>query len=125
VSYTLDNGGGNTDILAKIVSATGVVGAPITVRADGTQENDFSQLATLSNNTFVDVYQRHVGSTQDIYLAIYTSSGMPIIHHDVFGANGLVNETDPDVAALTGGGFVVGWTDAAGDASERPHPDQG
>ena len=32
VSYTLDNGGGNTDILARIVSPTGTVGGPITVR---------------------------------------------------------------------------------------------
>src|SRR4029077_7913169 len=118
VSYTLDNGGGNTDIMARIVSATGVVGAPITVREHGMAAADFSQLATLSNNTFVDVYQQHVGLTQDIYLAIYTSAGVPIIQHSVFGAGGIVvvDETDPDVAALAGGGFVVGWTDSAGDA---------
>src|SRR3954471_667021 len=34
-SYTLDNGGGNTDIMARIVSASGAVGAPITVRDNG------------------------------------------------------------------------------------------
>ena len=57
VSYTLDNGGGNTDILARIVSPTGTVGAAFTVDDNGTQAADLSQLATLSNNNFVDVWQ--------------------------------------------------------------------
>ena len=35
VSYTLDNGGGNRDILARIVSPTGTVGGPIMVRDNG------------------------------------------------------------------------------------------
>ena len=117
VSYTLDNGSGNTDIMARIVSATGVVGAPITVRDNGSAGADFSQLATLSNNTFVDVYQQKVGLSQDIGLAIYTSAGVLVTQHSVFGADGIVSvdETDPDVAALTGGGFVVAWTDSQGD----------
>src|SRR4051812_48215837 len=115
VSYTLDNGGGNTDVLAKIVSANGVVGAPITVRANTTLEADFSQLATLSNGNFVDVYQLHEGVAHNIYLAIYTSGGVQITHHTVFGADDIADETDPDVAALVGGGFVVAWTDAQGD----------
>src|SRR3954465_8607298 len=88
VSYTLDNGGGNTDIMARIVSATGVVGAPITVRDNGTKDADFSQLATLSNNTFVDVYQRLVGFDHDVSFAIYTSGGAPVVaFHEVPGAN--------------------------------------
>ena len=72
VSYTLDNGGGNTDILARIVSPTGTVGAPITVRDNGTLDADLSQLATLSNGNFVDVYQQTVGFDHDIYFSIYT-----------------------------------------------------
>src|SRR3954454_20155817 len=116
VSYTLDNGGGNTDIMARIVSAAGVVGAPITVRDNGTKDADFSQLATLSNNTFVDVYQRLVGFDHDVSFAIYTSGGAPVVaFHEVPGANNIADETDPDVAALVGGGFVVAWTDAQGD----------
>ena len=116
VSYTLDNGGGNTDILARIVSATGAVGAPITVRDNGTLGADLSQLATLSNNTFVDVYQRVVGSDHDISFAIYTSTGTPVVSfQQVFGGSSVIEEVDPDVAALAGGGFVVGWTDAQGD----------
>ncbi|MCP1831714.1 hypothetical protein J2R76_000141 [Bradyrhizobium sp. USDA 4532] len=116
VSYTLDNGSGNTDILGRIVTSTGVVGAPFTVDDDGTQSADFSQLATLSNNNFVDVWQRLVGGDHDVYFSIYTPTGAVVADHFI-AANTTFEETDPDVAALTGGGFVVAWTDASGDGS--------
>ena len=57
-----------------------------------------------------------VGADHDIYFSIYTSAGAPVDSHHI-AANTLSEETDPDVAALVGGGFVVAWTDAAGDAS--------
>ncbi len=118
VSYTLDNGGGNKDIVAKIVSNTGFVGAPITVNDNGTLDTDFSALATLSNNNFVDVWQRNVSGDHDIYFSIYTSAGAPVISvAPVTGGFSTFEETDPDVAALRDGGFVVVWTDGAGDAS--------
>jgi hypothetical protein len=118
VSYTLDNGGGNTDILARIVSPTGTVGAPITVIDDGTLDADFSQLATLANNNWVDVYQKKVGSDHDIYFNIYTATGTTVLGGTaVPGGFSTAEETDPDIAALTGGGFVVAWTDANGDAN--------
>jgi hypothetical protein len=111
VSYTLDIGGGDTDVAARIVSATGVVGAPITLGDNGMHHADFSQLATLSNNTVVDVYQRLAGADHDIYFSIYTSSGAPVVlARVVSGADNVFEQTDPDVAALTGGGFVVAWT---------------
>jgi hypothetical protein len=116
VSYTLDNGSGNTDILARIVSPTGTVGAPITVRDDGTLSADFSQLATLSNNNFVVVYQQQIAADHDISFAIYTATGSSILSNQgVPGSNVFADDTDPDVAALANGGFVVAWTGA--DAS--------
>jgi hypothetical protein len=120
VSYTLDNGSGNTDVLARIVSSTGTVGGPITVADNGTAAAGHSQLATLSNNSFVVLYQKFVDTDNDIYFQIYTASGAAVkTDAGVTGGFSTVEETDPDVAALTGagGGFVVGWTDAAGDAA--------
>ena len=35
----------------------------------------------------------------------------------VSGAFNLAEETDPDVVALAGGGFVVAWSDADGDGA--------
>ena len=62
------------------------------------------------------MFGRVVGAGHDIYFSIYTSAGATVDSHHI-AANTLSEETDPDVAALVGGGFVVAWTDAAGDAS--------
>src|SRR5262245_15120889 len=114
VSYTVDNGGGDKDIVAKIVSPTGSVGAPIVVMDNGTLDTDFSELATLSNNNFVDVWQRNVAGSHDIYFDIFTSAGVRVTSAaPVTGATSS-EETDPDVAALAGGGFVVVWTENTG-----------
>jgi hypothetical protein len=119
VSYTLDNGGGNTDVLARIVSPAGSLSAPITVRDNGTADAGLSQLATLSNNNFVVVWQE-LSTDYDIHFSIFTAAGSPILSNvPLIGGSSGVDETDPDVAALTGGGFVVAWTDAAGDGSSQ------
>jgi FG-GAP-like repeat len=119
VSYTVDFGGVDSDVVFKIVSSDGNVGAPIWVKDNGTLAAGHSQLATLSNNNFVDVFQETAatfGGSQDIRFSIYTSAGAPVLTDQlVVGGGSTANETDPDVAALVGGGFVVAWTDAAGD----------
>jgi hypothetical protein len=118
VSYTVDFGGVDSDVVARIVSFDGNVGEPFWVRDNGTSTAGNSQLATLSNNNFVDVFQETVGGSNDIHFSIYTSAGAPVITDQlVFGGGSTADELDPDVAALVGGGFVVAWTDGAGDDS--------
>jgi FG-GAP-like repeat len=116
VSYTVGNGA-DSDIVGRIVtSATGVVGGQFDID-NGTDNRDFSQLATLSNGNFVAVYQdENAGSATDtdIYYGIFSNTGAPLFVHDAVpgGAFGGGAETKPDVAALRDGGFVVVWTDA-------------
>jgi hypothetical protein len=74
VSYTAYFGGLDSDIRAQIVSSDGNVGAPIPVKDNGTLDADFSQLATLSNNNFVDAWQQQTGNP-GLYFSIYTSAG--------------------------------------------------
>jgi WD40 repeat protein len=118
VSYTVGSGT-DTDIVARIVSPTGVVGAQFDID-NQTDNRNFSELATLSNGNFVAVYQDEFGGSVtdiDIRFRIMTAAGAQVIGPSfVLGASGGTAETDPDVAALTGGGFVVVWTDGAGDA---------
>ena len=105
VSYTIGFGGLDSDVRVQIVSSDGNVGAPIPVKDNGTRDAGFSQLATLSNNNFVDAWQQVAGNP-GIYFSIYTSAGAPVITDQLVVGG---NETDPDVAALAGGGFVVAW----------------
>jgi hypothetical protein len=120
VSYTVGFGGDDSDVRARIVSSDGTVGEVIAVKDNGTLAAGSSQLATLSNNNFVDVFAERVPirDDYDIHFSIYTSAGAPVlIDQLVVGGGSTANETDPDVAALVGGGFVVAWTDDAGDDS--------
>jgi hypothetical protein len=113
VSYT-DGSGSAANIVARIVSGTGAVGTEFALDSEVDRQT-LSQLATLSNGNFVAVYEDEFnGSTSDhdIKYGIFTKNGSPVTFSQfVSGATGPGLETDPDVAALRDGGFVVVWTD--------------
>ena len=119
ITYTIGVGDiisniNDTDIVARIVSPTGVVGPQFDIHNQDDNSN-FSEVATLSNGNFVAVYQdEFLGSATDIDIkyGIFTKTGTPVtVQQAVPGAFGTGLETDPDVAALRDGGFVVVWTD--------------
>jgi TusA-related sulfurtransferase len=96
------------------VSPTGVVGNQFDI--DNQEDNrDSSKVATLSNGNFVVVYEDEFGGDSadtDIRYGIFNANGTPVADQLVVpGALGPGLETDPDVAALRDGGFVVVWTD--------------
>jgi hypothetical protein len=118
VVVRLDEFGGS-DLDARFVDPNGLVGTYYTIYSG---ESRFPDLATLSNGNFVAVW-RHAfnGSTTDydIMYRVMTPGGGSITGPDtVFGAGSGGRETDPDVAALTGGGFVVVWTDPDSNATD-------
>jgi FG-GAP-like repeat len=113
VSYTFETGA-DADIVGRIVSPTGTVGAQFDID-NQSDERDFSELATLSNGNFVAVYEDQVGGSatnDDIRFAIVSPAGTVLTGPiTLIGADGPGHEIDPDVAALRDGGFVVVWTD--------------
>ena len=118
VSYTLQNSTTDWDIMARTVSAAGVVGPVITLFND-TDRSDLSDLATLKNGNFVAVFESpFLGSPTDLnsFFTIKTENGTNVVSPTtVAGAGSTATETNPHVAALAGGGFVVTWTNSAGD----------
>ena len=112
VSYTVGSGN-DTDIVARIVSPTGTVGAQFDVD-NQTDNRNFSEIATLANGNFVVVYQDESGgnpTNTDIKYAILSPTGTLLEGPRVVNqAGGPGLEADPDVAAL-GNAFVVVWTD--------------
>ena len=116
VSYTLSNSASDSDIVARVVtSATGLVGHQFDIE-NQTDNRETPQLATLSNGNFVAVYEDEFSRQRD-----RPRHQVRDLHQDrhagAFAVNpspGVGNaglETDPDVAALRDGGFVVVWTD--------------
>ena len=103
VSYTLQNSTTDWDILARTVSASGVVGPVITLFND-TDRSDLSDLATLKNGNFVAVFESpFLGSATDLdsFFTIKTENGANVVSPTtVTGAGSTATETDPHVAAL-------------------------
>ena len=120
VSYTIQNSATDWDVLARTVSAAGVVGPVITLFND-TDRSDLSDLATLKNGNFVAVFEsQFLGSPTDldVFFTIKTENGTNVVSPTtVTGAGSTATETSPHVAALANGGFVVTWTDSAGDVN--------
>src|SRR5262245_19842262 len=112
VSYTVGSGS-DTDIVARIVSPTGTVGAQFDVE-NSTDNRNFSEVATLSDGNFVVVYQDEFGGSItdiDIKYRIFSPTGTLLFGPDfVPGAGSMGTETDPDVAALRDGGFAAVWS---------------
>ena len=114
ISYTAATSSAETSVLAKVVSASGAVGSEFALDNE-TDSQTSPELATLSNGNFVAVYEdEFFGSAtdHDIKYGIFTKTGAPVTFGQFVpggGNSGL--ETDPDVAALRDGGFVVVWTD--------------
>jgi Ca2+-binding RTX toxin-like protein len=109
VSYTVGSGA-DTDIVARIVSPTGAVGARFDVE-NSTDNRNFSEVATLADGTFVVVYQDESGgnpTNTNIKYAIFSPTGT-LLEGPRNVSNGPGLEADPDVAAL-GNAFVVVWT---------------
>jgi Ca2+-binding RTX toxin-like protein len=116
-AYIVDNGGGDQDVVARIVSPTGVVGAQFDILNEAGNGKGQPQLATLSNGNFVIVFERSADGGFDMMFAIRTAAGAEVVPSQfVVGGSGEELEESPQLAALKGGGFVVVWSDGAGDS---------
>jgi hypothetical protein len=112
VAYTAATSSAETSVLARVVSAAGDVGSEFALNSE-TDSQTSPELSTLSNGNFVAVYEdEFFGSAtdHDIKYGIFTKTGFPLTSGAVPGANSNQLETDPDVAAIRDGGFVVVWT---------------
>jgi hypothetical protein len=116
ISYTVGTGA-DSEVVARVVSPTGTVGAQFDIDSHTSglfTSEDLSELATLSNGNFVGVNQIRSSSSgnTDIEFTIFSPTGTVLKGtFAVAGASGPGLETAPDVAALREGGFVVVWTD--------------
>jgi hypothetical protein len=100
VSYTVDG----AQIAGRIVSISGFQGPQF-----GVSGQTHSELATLSNGNFVVVHQ----GDSSINLEVLTPTGGAAGFADVS-----LDGSDPNVAALRDGGYVVVWTDPASSSGD-------
>ena len=109
-----DNSVGDKDLRFRIVDATGTIGAEFDV-ATGVGDQAAPDVAVLTATSFVTAFITGSGGNHNVEFAIRNSNGTPVVAGVV--DSDAADETDPSVAVLKGGSFVVVWTDSAADAS--------
>ncbi|MDW3223931.1 MAG: Ig-like domain-containing protein [Paracoccaceae bacterium] len=108
---------GSTDIRVQRFDDTGAKqGNEITVNAetDGTQTQP--TVAALSGGGFVlswSDFNSNLGPSTNITARVFDNSGNPVSGDIAVNTNRPNEETDSQITALTGGGFVVTWTAAS------------
>lgn len=104
-----NEGDGTFDVVGRRVEANGTVGSEITIRDSGDTTSISAEAATLSNGNYVVAYQELNGDNT-IEFKIFAKTGSPDVgpgfQPTVFTAG---EDSDPQVAALTGGRFVIAW----------------
>ncbi|MDA5556024.1 Ig-like domain-containing protein [Shimia sp. MMG029] len=127
VTYRSDNGDGNQDAILsqRFDAAANTVGAEITVNVDNT-EGDQSDpaVATLvngaSNAGHVIVFTAPTttndgdGDDAGLFLRVFDASGAALGADVQVNTSTAGSQSDASVVGLTGGGFVVVWTDSDG-----------
>jgi Ca2+-binding RTX toxin-like protein len=117
VAYQRSDNAGDTDIVGVIVNADGTVGAEFTIFSQ-TDDAGSPEVAVLSSGDYVVVYHDESsgdGANRDPEFRIVSSAGA-ILGGTVISVDA-DDQTDVQVAALTGGGFVAVWTEENGDGN--------
>jgi hypothetical protein len=105
---------GSQHIYARFTSASNTW---LTADVQVNSANRYSQrdpaVASLGNGNVVVVWssfnQAAPGSMQDIYAQLFSASGQKIGSEFLVNQTTAYNQRTPSIAALNGGGFVVGW----------------
>lgn len=106
------------DVVGRIVSADGTVGPRFDILNEASSPKGQLDIATLSSGNFVVTFGRGADSDpDDVVFTILTPTGQFVVGPTfITGGADVATEDDASVAALAGGGFVVAWTDNAGDS---------
>ncbi|MCB9954370.1 MAG: hypothetical protein H6848_00585 [Caulobacterales bacterium] len=117
VVYSNSAASTSTNAYGKVVSSGGTVGSQFAVLTGSDDVGNASNgAATLTNGNVVTVHAHRVSPDGDygIFMRILSPTGSSVLAAtEVAGTSGDSDtDTQPAVAALSGGGFVVVWTNA-------------
>lgn len=121
IAYVRDAGGGDQDVIYQVRSPTGALLHSATVALNGVAGAgagiDSLSVTALANGNFALAYSdADSASDSDIDLKLFDSAGNLL--KSVAVASGAIRNDEVQVAALSGGGFVVAWTQDASGGSD-------
>jgi VCBS repeat-containing protein len=88
------------------------------IKVNGTASGSLSSLARLSDGGYVIAWTgvQSSGGDWDIFARRYDAHDQPVGAEFRVNTTTSQNQSDPQIAALAGGGFVVGWSGSDGSA---------
>jgi Ca2+-binding RTX toxin-like protein len=113
IVYEKDVGGGDVDIYYKIYNpSTNTYGSETALMIGATSEGRPAVTTLVDGNYVVVAHDDQFTSNSRINMAIVNSAGLILKSATIVAGTNLNSDQDsePDVTALTGGGFVVSWT---------------
>jgi Ca2+-binding RTX toxin-like protein len=124
VAFTQSVGTADDEVIGRVVDEAGALGAEFDAGSNSSGQNRLGDVAVLSNGNFVTVYTEN-DTVQGIEFRIVTPTGASVSNVNVTDAfTGGVAASEPSVASLAGGGFVVTWTEG-GDILAHVYSDIG
>lgn len=98
-------------IFARLFTADGTpAGAEFQVNSSTQYNQQTPSVAPLADGGYVFTWSSTDGNTYCIYTQRFGADGMPLGGETVV-ASGTLDQTDPTIIALAGGGYAVAWTD--------------
>jgi cysteine-rich repeat protein len=109
-SYRQANASSDFDVVARRFSSTlSPLGSEFIVSPDPAGTQTEPRVAALSDGGFVVVYEQASGLTRDIRAMTFDAVGQQVGNETLVTNTSLATELSPDVAGLSGGGYVVAW----------------
>jgi hypothetical protein len=108
-AWSTFSGTAGLDVVGRVFDAAGNARSnPFTLSANTALDQEAVEVATLANGNFVATWQsRQSGASADVYARLFNASGVAISNEILVNTNTDFDQTNPEVAALAGGGFVV------------------
>jgi hypothetical protein len=111
-----DSSGGS--VKAQIFDATGTkVGTEFLVNTTTGGDQELNRVAELTGGGFVIAWRDSSGASEDIKAQIFNATGTKVGTELSVNTQTAGDQSKPQVAALTDGGFVVTWTDGTFDVN--------
>lgn len=116
-----DSVAGDTDINARVIDQNGALSAEFASAQNSADPDRLGDVAVLTNGNFVTVYEETDAGLEGIEFVVRSAAGGATVAPVAVAANA----TDPAVASLAGGGFVVTYTSDSNDVFARTYSNTG
>ena len=122
---TSETGGDTSDtaVRAQVFAANGTaVGGETLVNTTTADDQWNADIVTLAGGGFVIIWEDKSSDLADIRAQIFAADGTPAGGEFVVNATTVLQQWNPQIAALEGGGFVVTWHDSSFSGGDTSSP---